>query len=263
VRLARRGSKAAGAALSGTSLFWLWPVLVAPFIGSFIGVLATRLPVGKPLIWSRSVCDHCGRTLGPLDLVPIASWLAARGRCRTCAKPITALYPALELGALTIALWSATIAEGWVLWITCALGWCLLSLAVIDAREGILPDVLTLPLVPLGLAVAYLEDPSSLVPHAIGAFAGFACFALLRWLYRRLRGRDGLGMGDVKLLAGAGAFVSWEGLPSVVLIGALFGLVTAVITATLGRRMALDQRLAFGPGLCVGFWLVWLYGPLG
>ena len=195
--------------------------------------------------------------------MPIASWLAAQGRCRACGAAITPLYPALELGALTIALWAASIAEGWLLWVSCGLGWCLLALAVIDARDGILPDVLTLPLIPVGLALAYLEDPALLVPHAIGAVAGFASFALLRWLYRALRGRDGLGLGDVKLLTAAGAFLSWEGLPSVVLIGALFGLATALVVALLGRRLALDQRLAFGPGLCVGFWLVWLYGPIG
>src|SRR5262249_34276868 len=143
-----------GALLIHASLDWLWPVLVAPFIGSFVGVLVTRLPKGEKLIWSRSACDHCSRRLGVLDLVPIASWFASRGRCRYCGAPITPLYPALELGALTLALWAATIAEGWVLWASCALGWCLLALAVIDARDGILPDVLTLPLIPAGLAVA-------------------------------------------------------------------------------------------------------------
>lgn len=237
--------------------------MIAPFIGSFVGVLVTRLPAAKPLIWSRSVCDHCGRMLGPLDLVPIASWLAARGRCRSCGAKITPLYLTLELGALVIAIWAATIAEGWVLWASCGLGWSLLALAVIDARDGILPDALTLPLLPIGLVIAYLEDPQSLFPHAIGAMAGFASFALLRVVYRRLRGRDGLGLGDVKLLAAAGAFVSWEGLPSVILIGAIFGLVTALFYAAKGKQIALDQRLAFGPGLCLGFWLVWLYGPLG
>lgn len=132
-----------------------------------------------------------------------------------------------------------------------------------DTRDGVLPDILTLPLIPLGLAIAYFEDPSSVLARVIGAVAGFASFALIAWFYRHLRGRDGLGFGDVKLLAAAGAWVSWNGLPSVVLVGAVFGLAAALVGALLGRRIALDQRLAFGPGLCLGIWVVWLYGPLG
>jgi leader peptidase (prepilin peptidase)/N-methyltransferase len=226
-------------------------------------MLVTRLPAERALVWDRSICDHCSHKLGPVDLIPIASWLAARGRCRYCGAAITPLYLVLELGALGIAIWAASVSEGWVLWASCALGWCLIALAAIDFRDGLLPDVLTLPLIPLGLAIAYLEDPASLWPHVVGALAGFASFAAIRYLYRKLRGRDGLGLGDVKLLAAAGAFVSWEGLPSVVLIAAIAGLVTALIGTALGRKIALDQRLPFGPGLCLGLWLVWLYGPLG
>ena len=226
-------------------------------------MLATRLPAGRRIAWDRSICDHCGHKLGAADLVPIASWLAARGRCRYCGAAVTPLYLALELGALGIAIWAATVSEGWVLWASCALGWCLLALAAIDLRDGLLPNALTLPLVPFGLAVAYFEDPASLWPHTIGALAGFVVFAATRALYRRLRGREGLGFGDVKLLTAAGAFISWEGLPSVVLIAAIAGLVAILVSSLLGRKVALDQRVPFGPALCLGLWLVWLYGPLG
>lgn len=243
--------------------WWLWPVLAAPFIGSFLGVLVARLPRGAPVAAGRSACDHCGHPLHFADLVPVASWLAARGRCRYCGSAVTPLYPAIELGAVLVAIWMATIAEGPMLWIGCILGWDLLTLAIIDWRDGILPDGLTLPLIPLGLLAAVLGDPDRLWPHVLGAFAGFAAFALIRWGYRRLRGREGLGFGDVKLLAAAGAFVSWEGLPSVVLIAAMIGLGLALARSLAGRRLALDERLAFGPALCLGLWLVWLYGPFG
>jgi leader peptidase (prepilin peptidase)/N-methyltransferase len=101
-----------------------------------------------------------------------------------------------------------------------------------------------------------------MLDSAIGAGAGFAIFALVRWLYRRLRGREGLGLGDAKLLAAAGAWVTWNGLPSVVLIAAVFGLVSALVMAQRGEQLSLNQRLAFGPALCLGTWLVWLYGPI-
>jgi leader peptidase (prepilin peptidase) / N-methyltransferase len=241
---------------------WLAPVLAAPFIGSFLGAVVVRLPAGRSIAAGRSSCDHCGHALGFFDLIPIVSWLALRRRCRYCGASLSLFYPAIELGALLIAAWAATVATGTMLWITCLLGWCLIALAATDWRDGILPDALTLPLIPSGLLAAFLADPASVADHAWGAVAGFASFALVRWLYRVWRHREGLGCGDVKLLAAAGAFVSWEGLASVVLIGAVTALGLALASAGLGRRLALDQRMAFGPSLCLGIWLVWLYGPL-
>jgi leader peptidase (prepilin peptidase)/N-methyltransferase len=242
---------------------WLWPVLASPFIGSFLGVLVMRLPEGRPVAGGRSVCDHCGHTLGPLDLVPIASWVALRGRCRHCGAKITVLPLVIELGALLVALWAVSASDGWALWAGCVLGWILLTLAAIDFRDGILPDALTLPLILAGLAATYFLSPWQLLDSAIGAVAGFVIFALIRWLYRRLRGREGLGLGDAKLLAAAGAWVTWDGLPSVVLIGAAAGLAIALVMSRRGgEQVSLNQRIPFGPALCLGTWLVWLYGPI-
>lgn len=243
------------------TISWLWPVLAAPFIGSFMGVLVTRLPSSEPVVWGRSACDSCGHRLGALDLVPIASWLALRGRCRYCDAAIAWLYPAIELGAIGIALWAASVADGWLLWATCALGWTLLALALVDWRDSILPDALTLPLLVLGLGMTYLSDPSRLPDSAIGAAAGFLFFVAIGWLYRRLRGREGMGLGDAKLLAAAGAWVAWDGLPSVVLVATALGLAAALVMALRGRRITGDLSLAFGPALCAGLWIVWLYGP--
>ena len=242
---------------------WLWPVLASPFIGSFLGVLVTRLPEGRPVAGGRSACDRCGHKLGPLDLVPIASWLALRGRCRHCGAKITALPLVIEFGAVLVALWAASVSDGLALWAGCVLGWALLALASIDFRDGILPDVLTLPLTAAGLVATYFLAPWQMLDSAIGAAAGFAFFAAVRFLYRRLRGREGLGLGDAKLLAASGAWITWSGLPSVVLIGAAVELVLALVASWRGERLALDQRLPFGPALCLGTWLVWLYGPIG
>jgi leader peptidase (prepilin peptidase)/N-methyltransferase len=241
---------------------WLWPVLASPFIGSFLGVLVVRLPEGRPVAGGRSACDHCGHTLGPLDLVPIASWLALCGHCRHCGAKIGPLPLVIELGAVLVAAWAAGVSDGVALWAGCILGWALLTLAAIDFRDGFLPDVLTLPLIVLGLAATYFLAPWQMLDSAIGAVAGFAIFAGIRWLYRRLRGREGLGLGDAKLLAASGAWVAWDGLPSVVLIGAAAGLAVALIMHLRGEQLTLNQRLAFGPALCLGTWLVWLYGPI-
>jgi leader peptidase (prepilin peptidase)/N-methyltransferase len=240
----------------------LWLVVFAPFIGSFLGVLATRLPVGGPIAIGRSVCDSCARRLGALELIPLASWLALRGKCLTCRQPIDWLLPALELAAIAVPLWAMLPDDAPPLWASVLLGWTLLVLAAIDARHFILPDALTLPLIPAGLGVAWLTEPERLTADLYGTIFGFLFLAALRLAYRRLRGREGLGFGDVKLLAAAGAWVGWDGLPSVMAIAALSGLGVAALQSLRGERLTATSKLAFGPYLCFGLWLVWLYGPL-
>ena len=240
---------------------WL-TLLLAPFIGSFLGVLVTRLPVGEPVALSRSRCPACRRTLAVRDLIPLLSWLVARGRCRHCGASLGWFYPAIEIAALGIAAWAGTVASGPALWASCVLGWTLLALAWIDARHLILPDALTLPLLAAGLAAAALLDGADIADHALGAAVGYGAFWLVAVLYRRLRGRDGLGLGDAKLLAAAGAWVSWQGLPGVVLIAASSGLVAVLAAAAVGFAPEAARRMPFGPYLCLGLWLIWLYGPL-
>ncbi len=250
---------------------WLRPdllflLLAAPCVGSFLGVLVVRLPAGQPLVLARSACPHCGVTLKARDLVPLVSWLANHGRCRACSARLGIFYPLVELLALALALWAYMVVPGWPLWVTCLLGWTLLALALIDARHLELPDLLTLPLIPAGLLMAWLLAPEAVLAHVIGAAAGFLFLAGLALAYRRLRGREGLGLGDAKLLAAAGAWLGWQGLPSVILIAAASGLAGALVQARLGRGESggLDagRPLPFGPYLAAGFWLVWLYGPL-
>jgi len=239
---------------------WL-AVLAAPFVGSFLALLVVRVPEGEGVALGRSICRSCRHPLGVRDLVPVVSWLWARGRCRHCRAPVSAFYPGVELAALGIALWAAAVTSGWVFWASCGLGWTLLALALIDWRTLVLPDALTLPLFFAGLGVAWLIDPHILFAHVLGAGLGFALFAAIGWVYARLRGRDGLGLGDAKLLGAAGAWVSWSGLPSVVLIAGLCALAVA-LAGTLYGVVARERAIAFGPFLALGTWLVWLHGPI-
>ena len=246
---------------------WMWAVIAAPFVGSFLGVLIVRLPVGMPVAWrsgwARSACPHCARELSAVDLVPVASWLSSGGKCRYCATPIGLFYPGIEIAALGVAAWAAmTLPDPLLIWAGCLLGWSLLGAAIIDARHYLLPDILVLPLIPAGILIQIWAVPGQWVDHLAGAAIGFALFAAVALIYRRLRQREGLGLGDAKLLAAAGAWVGWVGLPSVVLLGALFGLVTALVMRMMGRDVGRVTELPFGPGLALAFWLVWLYGPL-
>lgn len=249
---------------------WVWPIVVAPFIGSFLGVLIMRARAPRTILWTRSVCDACGHTLAPADLVPLASWAAAGGRCRYCTTRIGLFYPGIELAALAVAVWSAWLVGGWLLWASCAFGWVLLALAAIDWREFRLPDFLTLPLIAAGLGVQFAlaphaplaAIPPSLLAAAIGAAAGYAFVLLVRWAYSALRHREGIGLGDAKLFAATGAWVGWLGLPSVLLVATLSGLAWALLRSAAKRQVRADDRVPFGTFLCLGTWIVWLYGPL-
>jgi leader peptidase (prepilin peptidase)/N-methyltransferase len=234
-------------------------LLAAPFIGSFLGVLIRRLPDGEPVALARSRCEACGAAIPARHMLPIGSFFLLRGRAACCGAPIAWVHPAVELTALAVAAWAWSVAGGDAgrLWAGCALGWTLLALAWIDAERMLLPDALTLGLLLAGLAAAWALAPWTLFDRALGAAAGFILLRGVGALYRRLRGREGLGQGDAKLLAAIGAWVGWQGLPMVLLGGALFGIATALL-----RREGLRAQMAvpFGPGLALAGWLVWLYG---
>lgn len=238
-------------------------VLAAPFVGSFLGVLIRRLPRGRGVLWGRSACEACGHALGVADLLPLASFLALRGRCRFCGGRIAGAHLAIELAALAVPL-SALLAgiTGMALWVSCGLGWALLALAWIDALHFWLPDALTLPLLLAGLAAAWLDDPAAVPAHAAGAAAGYLAFRGIALAYRALRRRDGLGQGDAKLLAAAGAWLGWAALPVLVLLAAGLGLAWALLLwlrgGLGGRRLTAATVLPFGPALALATWLLWL-----
>ena len=237
-------------------------LVVAPFVGSFLGLVIERLPVGETVVFGRSRCRSCDTTLGPLDLVPLLSWVASGGRCRHCHAALGWFHPGIELAAFGVALWSVSVAPGWLAWASAGLGWTLLALAVIDQRHMTLPDALNLPLIPAGLVVAALTPSGALADHLAGAAAGAASLGAVAWAYERATGRDGLGLGDVKLFAAAGAWVGWLGLPSVLLIGAASGLAAACTLRWIKGSDGPSEPVAFGPYLALGLWITWLYGPV-
>jgi len=238
-------------------------VLVAPFIGSFLGLLIRRLPEGSPIARGRSRCDACGATLRARDLVPILSWLMAGARCRYCNQPLGWFYPGIELAALAIALAAVLIDGGQGAWLDCLLGWWLLALGWIDLRCWLLPDVLTLPLIIAGLAAAFLFNPDQLTDRALGAALGYLSLMAIAALYRALRGREGLGAGDAKLLAASGAWLGTAALPQVILLAALSALAAAGCLRLAGVRLGIHSALPFGPFLALATWALWLVSPIG
>lgn len=227
-------------------------------VGSFLALASVRLPAGESFLGGRSRCRGCGRTLGARDLVPVLSWVAARGRCRGCDARIGWRYPAIEVAAGVIGGAAAFVAPdvGHAL-AGALLGWGLLLLAVLDVEHLWLPEPLTLGLVAAGLGATAWLTPGMFVDHLIGAAVGFGSLWLVGEAYRRVRGREGLGGGDARLLAAAGAWLGWAALPGVLLGAAGLGLVGAGVLAARGRLEA-GARLPFGGALAVAIGVAWL-----
>jgi leader peptidase (prepilin peptidase)/N-methyltransferase len=201
-----------------------------------------------------------------LAAAPVAGAVGAAVVERHCRglwrSPPLRTMAAFALAAAALAAWAASETAGAALWLSCALGWVLLVLAETDRRTMLLPDSLTLPLVACGLLAAWWLAPARLLDHAIGATAGFTALALIGWLYRHVRGREGLGLGDAKLLAAAGAWLGWAALPGVVVVAGASALAVALAGRLSGRPLAAGDALPFGPYLALGVWLGWLYGPI-
>lgn len=238
---------------------WIFPLILSPFIGSFVALLIRRLPRGQPVALARSRCEACGHVLGPWELIPLVSAAILRMRCRWCRVRFSSAHVAVEVACLAIAACVVLVeSDPLSIWLDCVLGWSLLALAWIDWEHMLLPDVLTWPLILAGLGATLLHDPAATPEHAAAAAAGYVAFRTIELAYRRLRGRDGLGQGDARLLAAAGAWVGLMALPTVVFTAAMFGLGLAACLRISGRDVHRGTAIPFGPPLCAAIWVTWL-----
>jgi leader peptidase (prepilin peptidase)/N-methyltransferase len=229
-------------------------VLFAAFglvVGSFLNVCIYRLPLKQSIVWPASRCTTCERPLDWYENVPVVAWVALGGRCRTCQTSISAMYPVVELvtGALFVGgyLLYGVTPLGFV---RIAFGCAMIVLFVIDLQHHILPNIITVTGVPIGLALS-LFLPPGWQESLIGLLLGGGVLWVIGEAYYRLRGIDGLGMGDVKMLAMIGAFLGWR-LTLVTLIFASFtGALMGVALLASGRG-GMKAALPFGTFLAVG-----------
>ncbi|WP_174274376.1 prepilin peptidase [Sphingomonas bacterium] len=221
--------------------------------GSFLSTLAIRWPEHRSIVQGRSACDGCGITIGAWRLVPIVSYLWARGRCWCCGAPIYRTHPMMEVGCTLIGAAALLVQPGPAGWCGAMFGWLLATLALLDHEHFWLPDRLTLPLAALGLLAGAIGVPPALPDRLIGAIAGWLALALLARGYRAARGRVGLGQGDAKLLGAIGAWLGWAALPWVVIAACAIGFAVALI-----RKMRGTDRLPLGALLACAAWPAWL-----
>lgn len=275
-----------------TALFQQYPLLLPIFagvlgliIGSFLNVVIHRLPImlerswreqcqemlstSKPdrterfdLIVPRSRCPHCGHAIRAWENIPVLSFLWLKGRCAGCRKPISRRYPAVELltGILsTLAAWHF----GWgpALAASLLLIWGLIALSLIDLDHQILPDAITLPFLWLGLGANLFALFTNLHSAVIGAIAGYLALWLIFQLFKLVTGKEGMGYGDFKLFALAGAWLGWQLLPLVILLASLVGAVVGIVYlwATGGDRR---QPIPFGPFLCASIVIALFWGEV-
>ncbi len=220
-------------------------------VGSFLNVCIYRLPRRESLMFPASHCPVCDRSLAWFENLPLASWLVLRGRCRTCRTPIGVQYPLVE--AITAAVFvSAYFIYGWTpllaarLLFACAM----IVLFVIDLQHRILPNAITLPGIVIGFILSVFLPPGWL-SSLIGLIAGGGVLFAIGEGYYRLRGYEGLGMGDVKMLAMIGAFLGWP-LMLVTLVLASFAGSVVGVGLLVSRRGDMKAALPFGTFLAVG-----------
>lgn len=235
-------------------------IILGALAGSFLSTVAIRWPSPGSL-GGRSRCDECGVAVPAYDNLPIAGFILLRGRCRGCGARIDFGHLALEVvcaaaGGIALALRPGT--SGWTI---AALGWALALLALIDAREQRLPDILVFPLGAAGLALGAMWSPLVLETRAIGAVAGFLALRVVAHGYRAARGREGIGGGDAKLLGAIGAWTGWQPLPTIVLVSSLLGLSWAAFQHLRGQRITMVDRLPFGTLLAIAAWGVVMLAP--
>lgn len=226
--------------------------VVGTAIGSFIGVIADRWPRREGVALGRSRCRSCGTVLGAGELVPLASFLAQGGRCRHCRAPIPADLVLAELGGGLVAVLALAVSSGpAMLLLLAGFGWALLLLGLLDARHFWLPNALTLPLCAAGLASGWWLPWPTLEDRGLGAIAGFLALEAVRIGYRHLRGREGLGAGDARLMAALGAWLGIAALPWVLLGAAMAGLAGAGLAMAAGRSVTAATRLPLGTALAL------------
>jgi leader peptidase (prepilin peptidase) / N-methyltransferase len=252
-------------------------------VGSFLNVVILRLPKRLAWEWKRdsletlgqadlydppppgivvepSHCPHCQHKLSWYENIPVFSWLALRGRCRSCKAPISIQYPAVEL--LTMLLVVACVWRfgfGWQGFGASLLSCFLVAMSGIDVRTQLLPDQLTLPLLWLGL-IASVDNLFVPAKTAIaGAVLGYLSLWVVYWVYKQLTGKIGMGHGDFKLLAALGAWAGYKALLPIVMLSSIVGaIVGSIWLMTKGRDQA--TPIPFGPYLAIAGWIVFLWG---
>ena len=237
----------------------LLPYLIEMFIflmglciGSFLNVCIYRLPESKSIVHPRSMCPNCDTLIPFYDNIPLFSYLWLKGQCRRCKVKISMRYPMVELLGGLVALgtylrFGLTI-ETLIYYVFIA---ALLVVTFIDLDHRIIPDVITLPGIPICFAASFALPDITYKDALLGILVGGGSLFLVAWVYTILTKKEGMGGGDIKLLAMMGAIVGWQGVLFTIFVASLVGTL-AGLAVMLQSHKGLKLAVPFGPFLSIG-----------
>lgn len=233
-------------------MLYAYVFLVGLCVGSFLNVCIYRLPEGKPLAVSRSACPACDSQIRFYDNIPVLSFLMLRGRCRRCNAPIPIRYPIVELITGLCALCTAVKfgigLEGAVYFVFMS---ALIIIIYIDIDHRIIPNVITLPGIPICFMASFVLPSMTVKASVLGIVAGGGSLLTVAWVYRLITGREGMGGGDIKLLAMMGALIGWQGVLFTIYAASVSGTLVGLPVILLNKKN-FKFAIPFGPFLSIG-----------
>ncbi len=247
-------------------VFGLFATVFGLVVGSFLNVCIYRLPHGQSIVVPRSYCPECGHFIHWYDNIPVLSFLFLKGRCRFCSKKISFRYPLVELiaGGLSLLVYYKFGGGLPYLFYFLFLTAPLITITFIDLDHRIIPDLISIPGIPVGFLTSVLLSDLPLTKAALasllGILTGGGSLFLISWFYEKLRQQEGIGGGDVKFAAMLGAFFGWKGVLMILFLSSLLGSVVGVFAMTVSRQ-GLKTVIPYGPFLAGAALLHLFYGP--
>lgn len=265
---------------------YVFVFILGAIVGSFLNVVIHRIPNEESIVFPNSACPNCKTPIKAYDNIPILSWLILRGKCRGCAQPIAARYPAVELLTALLFLlvyWQTGLSP--VLPVYLVFVSAIIALIFIDAEHMILPNVITYPLLALALLVriifpiafeqsyfrdvffapaTYISDQPawlvSLFSAVVGALAGGGSLWLVGAIWKKIRGVDAMGLGDVKMMLGVGALLGWRMAALSIFLGAFVGAIVGISMIATQKDRDMQTQIPFGIFLGIGSIVSLLFG---
>ena len=241
-------------------MWYIVSIIFGALIGSFLNVCIFRLPKEESIVTPGSHCPHCQKPIKFYDNVPLVSYILLNGRCRYCKESISIQYPLVEGITALVSLilfmkFGPTLSYLFYFSFVAAL----IVISVIDLYHQIIPDVISLPGIGVGLLASLAIPQINFIDSLIGALLGGGCLFIVATLYQWLFKREGMGGGDVKLLAMIGAFLGWKAVILTILLGSLLGSISGIIVMV-SRGKDFKYAIPFGPFLSLGAVIALFYG---
>lgn len=248
--------------MSEPALLLIFSFVFGAVVGSFLNVCIYRIPAEQSIVSPPSSCPKCGRRIRWYENIPMISYLLLRGRCSACRTVISLRYPLVEGltgGLFVLIFWYfGSSAPTLVYWLLAA---ALVTITFIDLDHQIIPDVISLPGIAVGFVCSFFIPWLTWLDSLLGIVVGGGSLLLVAWGYEKLTGREGMGGGDIKLLAMLGAFLGWQSVLPIIFLSSLAGTLIGVPIMLIQKG---DAKLAipFGPFLCFAAIVYLLWGQI-